>query len=342
MCGDVQFMQNDLFNNKIIKEFVNNISVINKQKSHAEEWLKKLQSGKLKNEASSVADFKYCVLVSILGYDPDHIIQEHERADFAIKDKEGNNLIAVEIKGSETNLFKKQYRNNKEHETPIKQTWDHMGKINSKYGVCSNFNKFVLLTKSYGYRRYYEFDFEVINKPDKLKEFVGIFSKKQIENEEVIDKILRKSDKVENEITSEFYSIFRDTRSMIISEFCKSNVSTTVAANTAQTFLNRIMFWFFAEDKKFVEQTLFRTTVKNILQSSDLGKNSHNIFTGIISMFEHFNKGDVTRGIFGFNGGLFSGKMPESVYFDDFADKPHAKPNNLDDDLKKLSTFMIH
>lgn len=126
-------------------------------------------------------DFANIVLDDILGYTTKKMDFEKNNVEFQYKDKDNKkNIICFEAKGTEIDdLFARQYRNKKEHSTPVKQTWDHIGNVGLDYGVCTNYKEFILITKEHGYNKYHSFKFNSIKSDmEKLKEFVGVFSKK--------------------------------------------------------------------------------------------------------------------------------------------------------------------
>ena len=242
--------------------------------------------------------------------------------------------VCIEAKGTKTvNLFQRQNYSKKEQSTPIKQLWGYMS--DAEFGICTNYKLFILIIREYGTSRYYQFDFEAISKDEsKLKEFVYIFSKQYIENDFVIN-LQEQSVTEEKELTDEFYKLFHETRLMLIKEFHKEDVTKNMSIQMAQIFLNRLIFWFFAEDRGFVSKKLFYNKITSILNTKPT-EYSKSVFVGITDMFTIFDKGSHEIDVFGFNGGLFSGKIPHNVYFKDLQEKKYF---NLVRQNFKLSEF---
>lgn len=318
-------MSDQLFNQKTIDRLCKDVTLTKKQKESANEWLELLSQNKLADEKTNYPKFMSIVLQDILGYPIREIDFESNNVEFQFADSKGKKILCFEAKGIATkDLHAVQHRAKKEHETPIKQTWDYIGKIGLEYGICTNYKEFILITKQQGYSYEYKFDFSVIEKnQSKLKEFVGIFSKERIIDNGFIDKLYNESITEEREFTKEFYKLFHETRLMMIKVFeQKDNVTKLEAIYYTQLFLNRLIFIFFVEDRGFIsDRNLFQKRILQILSSTQCTEHSKKIYDDIAELFIIFDKGSKILDISGFNGGLFSGtKIPDKIYFNDIKD----------------------
>lgn len=328
----------DLFNLRTINRLCHEIVPTERQKESAREWLTLLEGNQLEDEKKNYFKFAQIILQDILGYPIKELDFENNNVEFQFSNSNGKNILCFEAKGTKTkDLFSIQHRTKKEHSTPIKQIWDYIGSIGLDYGICTNYKEFVLITKQFGYSKYHLFDFKSIqSNEEKLREFIGIFSKTRIIEKGFVEKLEKESIIEEKELTDEFYKLFHTTRLMLIEEFHKEDVTKNMSIQMTQTFLNRLIFWFFAEDRDFVPQRLFYDKVTKLLESNPT-EYSKSVFTGINDMFTLFDKGSHEINIFGFNGGLFSGTIPHNVYFNDLQDKKvfNSIPQN-----HKLSKFI--
>lgn len=119
--------ENALFNEKTIKRLCSKTKITSKQKKAANLWFDKLEANSLKKETKHYLEFRNHILRDILGYDEPEIKFEEENIEFSANDPVGNRAIYFEVKGTSTkDLFAKQPRAKKEHETPVKQLWDYM------------------------------------------------------------------------------------------------------------------------------------------------------------------------------------------------------------------------
>ena len=264
------------------------------------------------------------VLDDILGYPIRDIAFEENNIEFSFSNKNNKKIVCFEAKGTKTeDLHAVQHRSKKEHSTPIKQTWDYMGSLGLEYGVCTNYKNFILITKEHGYSKEHNFDFITIkNDDDKLKEFIGIFSKEKIIESDFVKKLHTESQNVEREFTKEFYKLYHETRLMLKMSFEKNNIVTNnEAIYFTQLFLNRLIFILFVEDRGFISDSkLFTNRILNILELGQLTEHSKKIYDDIKELFVSFDKGSKILGVSEFNGGLFSGVLPDKIFFNDIVD----------------------
>ena len=280
-----------------------------------------MKTNKLKDETKNYLTFANIVLDQILGYPIDDIVHHNDNVEFQFRGTDGDRILCVEAKGTSTkDLFAPQHRTN-DHRSPIQQTWGYMGSINLEYGICTNYRLFVLITKERGTSRYHKFDFATIAEDEeKIKEFIGIFSKKSIIDDGFVEKLEKESIVEEREFTKEFYKLFHETRLMMIKSFQKNGVARDNAVRYAQLYLNRLIFMFFAQDHGFIEKKLFTARVSKTLNSSLVSDHSNMVSNEILGLFRAMDAGSNSPNIFGFNGGLFEEDIPPTVFFSDFVD----------------------
>ncbi len=314
-----------LFNQKTIQKFSEKITISNVQKKGVKEWLSLLEQDKLKDEVSNHMNFKDIILEMVLGYDRKDIFYETKNKDFQISNNENKKTLCFELKGTKTkDLLARQIRSNKQHSTPVKQTWDYIGSLPEiEMGVCTNYRDFILITKKEGYTKIHKFDFLEILEEEKFKEFLGIFSKNSLITEGFIEKLHNDSIIEEQDFTNEFYKLYHETRLMIKTAFQKNEkISSSQALYFTQIFLDRLIFMFFVADKGYIEDNrLFANRILQILNADICTENSKKIYDEISELFIAFDSGNDDLGIFGFNGELFSSKFPDSVFFQDFENK---------------------
>lgn len=321
-----------LFNKRTIKKLCSDITITEQQRNAANDWIERLEKGQLADEKINYFRFGTKVLGPILGYPIDDFDFD-QSVEFIFADSTGTDIVCVEAKGTSVkDLFAPQHRDKKEHETPIKQTWDYIGNKDLDYGICTNYKDFILITREHGYRKCHEFDFTTIkNNDEKLKEFIAIFSRKRIIDDGFVEILYSKSIIEEKDITTNFYNLFHETRRMMIEAFQEKEGATLLGAlHYTQIFLNRLIFIYFAEDNGNINNNLLRTRVISHLEAGQLSENSQKIFDEILSIFKDLDKGSKFQNIFGFNGEFFKKQIPSKIYFNDLKD-----PHFFDEVLKK-------
>ena len=315
---------NPLFNRKTLERLVKDIELTDIQKKASKQWLKWLDAGELGVETQHTTRFVRKILEDILGYPILDMSEEKSNMDLRFANNDGKNVVCIERKGTDKkNLHAKQNRENKSHETPIQQTWNYMGSEGLEYGICTNSKIFILITKEFGFSKEHVFDFtSVRNDESKLKEFIGIFSRDRIIESGFIEKLHEESIVDEKDFTGEFYKLYHETRLMLKMSFEENvKVTSNEAIYFTQLFLNRLIFMFFVEDRGFIQDSqLFTKRILGLLESASLTEHSKKIYDDIKELFISFDKGSSVLGIFGFNGGLFDGAMPEKISFADIKD----------------------
>jgi Alw26I/Eco31I/Esp3I family type II restriction m6 adenine DNA methyltransferase len=331
-----------LYDQKVIQKEFLKIEITTLQRKRANDWIKKIKNNELKKEVENYSDFRDTILMDILGYPRKEIKFEEKDVEFSIKDVKGRTHVVFEAKGTKTkDLFARQNYGKREQEHPVLQTVSNMQRFAppAAYGVCTNYNDFILLDRELGITKCHRFTFtDIENNIHKLKEFIGIFSYKNLVKEKSLEILYDKSITAEKEFTKEFYKLYHETRLMLIREFQdnpKERISRSEAIHITQIFLNRLIFIFFVEDKGYVtDNQLFAQRIFGVLKSDDLIDISKRVYDVITELFVAFDVGSDKLGVFGFNGGLFSGVMPQKISFSDL------KEHKYFEDLKQNSSLL--
>jgi len=312
-------MRTDLFNEKTISKNIVRIESTSKQITASKKWIELLENGELQEEVSNYPKFMIYILKDLLGYDITDFKHEEKNMEFPFKDKSGNFLVCFEAKGTKTkDLWALQGRSIKIRETPVNQINDYLYKNKIPYGVLTNYRDFVLFKREEGYTKYHKIDFLDIKKnPDKLKEFIFIFSKESFEKEDT-NKLYNDSIVEERNLTKGFYKLYHETRLMILKEFKESELENEICLHYAQLFLNRLMFIFFAEDTELLDKRYFEGKILEVLEKSG-GIDGHTdyIFGKIKSTFRELDK-EIPKQIKGFNGELFKEEIDGRLSFKDY------------------------
>ena len=314
-----------LFNKTVIEKLCSKIKLTDLQKQSALEWIKKIENNEVKKEQENQNDFETIVLQEILGYNGRDCKREKLDIDYTINLPGFSKNLCIEVKGTDTkDLFKTQNRPDKSKENPVIQLYTYMGH-GYDYGVVTNYNNFVLLTQNTQLVKAHKFNFLSIKKTEdridenKLKEFILLFSKKEVFVNNSIEELTNQTVLSEQEFTDEFYKLFHETRLMLIKEFEESsNLPHDLCIHYSQIFLNRLIFIYFAEDHNFIPSSLFEKRILGILQSPSIDETTHLIYDDIMGLFKIMNTGSKVHGVNGFNGGLFSDDViPSNIIFSD-------------------------
>jgi hypothetical protein len=312
-------MKADLFNEKTISKFILKIEPNSKQKSASKKWIELLEKDELQEEVSNYPRFTEIILKEILGYDTLNFKHEEKNMEFPFRDKSGNFLVCFEAKGTKTSdLWALQGRSIKIRETPVNQINDYLYKNKIPFGVLTNYREFVLFKREEGYTKFHKLDFfDIKNNPEKLKEFIAIFSRESFEGKET-ERLYNQSITEERNFTKEFYKLYHETRLMILKEFKESGIENEICLHYSQLFLNRLMFIFFAEDSDLLEKRYFENKILEVLdKSGGIDGYTNYVFGKINGIFRELDK-EIPKQIKGFNGELFKEEIDGRLSFKDY------------------------
>jgi hypothetical protein len=274
-----------------------------------EKHVKKLEMGLLKSETSNYLYFFDVFLRDILEYNREENVLFDEtvdkgakRSEFVLK-KGDEKFMIVELKGQNVDLDKPQKGHN--NQTPVEQAREYSLKTKSaNWIMVSNYDEFRLYHWSKK-EDYISFKAEELLDDKKFKYFMLAFSKKSHITEKYVDKLLKKSLVVENDIEKDFYKLFHETRLMLIKELEDINgFETPKAVHYAQAILNRYMFICFAEDiNNLLPSEISTETIYVPIKERNIDERI--IWNRLNELFGFINKGNEYKGINGYNGGLF-------------------------------------
>jgi len=343
-----------LYDQKVIEKEFAKMEITTKQRKLANEWVKKIKNKELEKEVENYDTFRETILIELLEYPKEEIKFEEKNVEFSIKDIKGRTHVVFEAKGTKTkDLFGRQHYGKEEQWHPVIQTNSNMQRFAppAAYGVCTNYNDFVLLDKELGITKCHRFTFTDIEKnSEKLKEFMGIFSYEKLVKKDSLKILYDKSVTAEKEFTNEFYKLFHETRLMLIREFQENSekkITKNEAVHYTQIFLNRLIFIFFVEDREYVsDKQLFSKRIFKILKNDQIIDISNQVYQSITELFRAFDIGSSSLGVAGFNGQLFSGTIPQQINFLDLKDSTFfdedrqnsklLKSTKLNDEAQKI------
>lgn len=301
------------------------------QKKAAKKWKELLDKGELKVETQNESAFIEIILNDLLGYPKawEGLNQKVDYMDvsFPPSPKRG---IVFELKGKGKDLFKPQHYDNPSQQTPILQTMNYINENPGyEYGICTNYEEFVLITKEYGISQCYRFKFPDENQQlteEHIREFVGIFSKDRIVDLGFVDKLHHESVIEEKELTEDFYKLFHETRLMLKQSFEDDNkmITSEQAIKYAQMYLNRLIFIFFAEDNNLITIRLFTEEILKILEAEPniIKEGTTKISDQIQTIFTWMDSGsNEIDNRLGFNGEFFNESIDRNAFFYDISDQ---------------------
>ncbi len=336
-------MENTLFNQHRMDKYAKDKSFKLNLSSHdlIKEHIEKLEKGELKAETSNYLYFFDVFLRDILGYDRKENVLFDETVDKGAKRSEfvlanaDEKFMIVELKGQYIDLDKPQQGHG--GKTPVKQAMDYSYDTNSaNWVMVSNYDEFRL----YNYHEkthYISFKVEELLDPKIFSYFMLSFSKKSHLKENYTDKLLKESLVVEEDIETDFYKLFHETRLMLIKELEDINgFDTPKAVHYAQAILNRYMFICFAEDiNNLLPSEISTETIYVPIRENNISQRT--IWNRLNELFGFINNGNKYKGVNRYNGGLFKESFDFITIRDIVEDPNYFKDQRQKWDLKKYS-----
>ncbi len=217
--------------------------------------------------------------------------------------------VVIELKDAYTNLDHKQNRKN-DNRTPVEQAFSYVSKCGGKckWVIVSNFIE-IRLYSANDSSVYQAFNIVDLVKPEKIKEFYALLAKDNLfipTGNSRIDDLLKVKIEADENITNEFYGIYKNLRSQLFKHIKENN--PTIDENTiltkSQKILDRIIFICFCEDLGLLPYKVFKEilhqtqTARFIMTDTRLWEEIKGLFTAI-------DQGYPQENINRFNGGLF-------------------------------------
>lgn len=322
---------NTLFSLTKRKELSSKKKISSKQNQIIQKWKERLDNDELKIEEQNRGHFRD-LLIDALGYPREKINEEVHKLDFSYTPPSGSKGILFELKSRNKKLFELQHYDKPEQDTPISQAITYIEKNPSiHYAVVTNFEQFVLLTRDDLRAQCYKFTFPpkgIKLLDSEIQEFITFFSKDSIETG-FIEKVKYETIIEEVKITDDFYKLYHQTRLMLIQSFQeKSKIEYNDAITITQTYLNRLIFLFFAEDNNLIKKRIFTEGILSILNSGEIKDKTTKISDYIQTLFSWMDSGSgEIDHILGFNGEFFKEPIDRNAFFYDLKEQEESFEN---------------
>lgn len=304
-------MWNNLFNQSLLKKYAKKFKITHRQKETILKYLSKLENNEFEGETRNYINFFDMILKDVLGYNRENIDYDSKvddgssRVEFALKSKDKNRFMVVELKGQKVDLDKKQSRQG-DTRTPVDQAFGyaiHMGEV--EWMLVSNYDEF----RIYNYHhktKHISFKASDLKDDKKLKCFLLLLSKESHLEKDYIKRIQKESLGIERKLEKNFYKLYHETRLMILKELEEKNgLDRLKAVHYAQLILNRYMFICFAENIGLLPPQISTKTISTPIKNHRL--RDKRIWQELNDLFLDINDGRNYHynDVYGYNGGLF-------------------------------------
>lgn len=259
-----------------------------------------------------------------LNFKPEYHIQGAGRADFAIGDFNGNDIVEVvgEIKSLNQNLDNAQ-SGRTDYKNPVDQGFLYLHSLPSeaKFLIVTNMNE-IRLYKRGVVNKYESFFF--INPPEnklsllddrELQKFIYLLKKENlltVEGESRTEKLFSLQEGKEEIVENEFYKEYKVLREQLFFQLLEQNKDygndKVKLLSLVQKFLDRIIFCWFCEDSReeLLPKNVLLDLIKDQVNVKYYDKNGFSVYAQVKKLFKAIDSGDSVFKIEqGYNGGLF-------------------------------------
>lgn len=302
---------NTLFNQKrmktLIKKYESQLKVHNPSSDPITDWINRLKEGTLNDEKSNYDNFSTIILNRLLGYDINDYKHElalgHEgRPVEYVLLKDTVKYVVCELKGTKTADLNRRYGRN---QSAIEQVTNYATILEeTQWAMVSNYDEFRLFSPS-SKEKYISFRFEELTDPYILKQFLLVFSKFSLIDNQIPQSLLFETKTIERSFEKDYYKLYSETRLMLIEELMANNNLTKLdAIKYSQLILNRYIFICFAEDLELLPQEISSITLLDPIKEGDLYETT--LWERLTRLFRFINEGNEAKKIKQYNGGLFA------------------------------------
>ena len=217
--------------------------------------------------------------------------------------------VVIELKDAYTNLDHKQNRKN-DNRTPVEQAFSYVSKCGGKckWVIVSNFVE-IRLYPANDSSVYQSFNIVDLVKSEKLKEFYALLAKDNLfiqSGNSKVDDLLKVKIEADENITNEFYGVYKNLRSQLFKHIKENNpsIDENTILTKSQKILDRIIFICFCEDLGLLPYKVFKEILHQTQTARFIMTNTR-LWEEIKGLFTAIDKGYPPENINRFNGGLF-------------------------------------
>ncbi|HMA62197.1 MAG TPA: DNA methyltransferase, partial [bacterium] len=318
-----------LFNKQILKRHIQKHSIPDEKNKieRIARWKRNLKLNRNVKEEALQAAFLKGIFGTILGYKD---LTEAEDKQYTMKVEPATEVdatkpdgslgffeingaeqtkVVIELKGPKISLDEKQKRAGKDYGTPVEQAFGYATKYDGiEWVIVSNMIEIRLYKYDRGQGHYEEFLIPRLDDPENFKEFHLILSRPNLftrENGSLTEKLTRETAELEEDITTKFYNLYKQTRIELFEHLKQHNpdYDQELLFEKAQKFLDRIIFICFCEDLGLLPPKILHKAIQS--GEASFSMSDTRIWEEIKGIFKAIDQGNPAKNINAYNGGLF-------------------------------------
>jgi type I restriction-modification system DNA methylase subunit len=302
------------------------IKNLEKKKQILSNWKKTIESHALNGvgEISIHGDFIIDIFSTVLGY---RRIIENQREWNIVSEKKTltdaskpdgtlgfftpdseDIRVVIELKSAAADLDAKYHRQTGK-QSAVEQAFGYVHKSGKKcnWVIVSNYIELRLYHESSS-GEYEYFEIASLTEQEEFNRFYYLLSAENLISKErpsVIEDLYKRNEADEENISKEFYTIYKQVRVNLFKSLKKNNSEKNelILLEKSQKILDRFIFVCFCEDTGLLPEKVFRKIMRIAKESFSLEENK--IWKELKGLFRAIDKGLASHGINAFNGSLF-------------------------------------
>lgn len=247
-------------------------------------------------------------------------------------------LAVIELKGPEVHLD----RDRSNGRTAVDQCWDYLVNLPTacRWGIVSNLVSFRLYERDSTKRAYEHFALQRLRDPAEFRRFYALLRRKGLIEPTAgapprAVSLLQKTKNRQREVSDKLYEVYSQRRIELLQYLHhKQGHPLDLAVEMAQRLIDRIMFIAFCEDRNLLPAA----TIEKAYTVAGFSAVTNPRWQSFKSLFRFVDRGNLSAGIPGYNGGLFAPhpvddlELPDehTVFFKTIAEYDFADEVNLD------------
>ncbi|WP_371805317.1 Eco57I restriction-modification methylase domain-containing protein [Candidatus Lokiarchaeum ossiferum] len=167
--------------------------------------------------------------------------------------------------------------------------WNTLKISACQFGIATDGRFFLLMVYGFGKYKTQFLDFtDIVHDEDNFKIFIGIFTLTTQSGKKRMQVLLNKAILEEQKKQRKFYHLIHETRIMLKDEFAKTcEIPKENVSRLANTFLNRILLFFFMDNYENVNKTRSSADLQHLISKKwKQSQNSTLFFQSLLKMFK--------------------------------------------------------
>lgn len=280
-----------IFKEKHLKEICKDILISQEQRKIAFLWLEKLNQNN-RDTITFLQNFTSLILNNILQLNISSSFENFTSSKYY----HGTLKYPLDVELLVENAFFSENTPSYSAQSPSQiktkltnNLWNTLKISACQFGIATDGRFFLLMVYGFGKYKTQFLDFtDIVHDEDNFKIFIGIFTLTTQSGKKRMQVLLNKAILEEQKKQRKFYHLIHETRIMLKDEFAKTcEIPKENVSRLANTFLNRILLFFFMDNYENVNKTRSSADLQHLISKKwKQSQNSTLFFQSLLKMFK--------------------------------------------------------